>query len=621
MSLRSVLLPVLLATLGLAAGGRAQEAGAGAPAEEPQASPRATMFTFLGALHAVQAGELEQWTAATDCLDLSGVDPDEHGARGRAKALWQALNHLREVQPADLPDAAQIGGATSYLYFPRPFDAADDAIVAAIDYAGEQIALQLGDDGRWRFSAGTVRDVFALQQALGARERQVDVDVDALDAKPWLRRWMPSVLVGGELLQVEYWQWLGLLVLAFLGVLLDQMLRLLLAPIVRRGLLRWRAPAGEDAQRGILRPLGLLGAGLLWLLLVRALGFDGSALAVLLAAARTFTILAATWFAWTVTDLLGEIFTERAKATASTIDDVLVPLLRKALKVFIITFGLIYAAQSLNINIVPLITGLGIGGLAFAFAAKDTIENFFGSVAVILDRPFEVGDWVVIGDVEGTVEDLGFRSTRIRTFYNSQITMPNASLVRATVDNYGRRRYRRWSTTLGVQYDTRPDQILAFTEGIRELVRAHPFTRKDYYQVRCREFGASSLDILLYVFFEVPEWSTELRERERLLVDIVRLADRLGVQFAFPTQTLHLHQAQRPGEPAPPREPAYVPPREETDRRAGTDGIRAARELVAQQPWRREKPGPVVFATDSPPLDPADPTGTTEDTPSRKPHA
>ena len=159
---------------------------------------------------------------------------------------------------------------------------------------------------------------------------------------------------------------------------------------------------------------------------------------------------------------------------------------------------------------------------------------------MLVDRPFQIGDWVKIGNAEGTVEEIGFRSTRIRTFYNSRITVPNSNLVNASVDNLGARQYRRISCKIGVQYDTSPEKIDAFCEGIREIVRRHPYTRKDYYNVYFNEFADSSLNILLYVFHECPDWTTELRERHRLFVDIVRLAHRLGVEFAFPTQTLHV---------------------------------------------------------------------------------
>jgi len=114
----------------------------------------------------------------------------------------------------------------------------------------------------------------------------------------------------------------------------------------------------------------------------------------------------------------------------------------------------------------------------------------------------------------------------------------------------GQRRYRRIKETLGVQYDATPEQIDAFCEGIRELIRRHPYTRKDYYHVYLNSFGDSALNVLLYCFVECPDWAIELREKHRLFNDIVRLAQRLGVSFAFPTQTVHLYQGQPvPGEP------------------------------------------------------------------------
>jgi MscS family membrane protein len=303
-----------------------------------------------------------------------------------------------------------------------------------------------------------------------------------------------------------------------------------------------------------------------------------------------FAMLAVVWAAYRLTDLLGEFFASKAARTETKFDDLLIPLVRKTIKIFIAIFGLIYIADSLDISIVPLLTGLGIGGVGFAFAAKDTLEHFFGSVTVIADRPFQVGDWVVIGDVEGTVEEVGFRSTRVRTFYNSLVTIPNGNLVRAVVDNYGRRKYRRYSTHINITYNTPPEKIEAFCEGIRELVRLHPYTRKDYYQIWLHEFGAHSLDVLLYVFWQTPDWQTELRERHRLMLDIVRLADRMGVEFAFPTQTLHLYREEHDAEHVPADVPAKG-----AELAAERSGRAAARELTTSANWREKKPRPYRF--------------------------
>ena len=145
-----------------------------------------------------------------------------------------------------------------------------------------------------------------------------------------------------------------------------------------------------------------------------------------------------------------------------------------------------------------------------------------------------------------TVEDVGIRSTRIRTFYNSLISVPNSEIAGTSIDNMGKRRFRRVKTTLSIAYDTPPENIEAFCEGTRELIRRHPYTRKDYFHVYLNDFSASSLDIMLYCFVETPDWGTELREKHRLFADILRLAQRLGVEFAFPTQTLYMREDKGP---------------------------------------------------------------------------
>jgi MscS family membrane protein len=162
--------------------------------------------------------------------------------------------------------------------------------------------------------------------------------------------------------------------------------------------------------------------------------------------------------------------------------------------------------------------------------------------------------------------------------------------VRANVDNYGRRRFRRFKTHLGVAYDTNPDTIEAFCEGIRELVRLHPYTRKDYYQVWLHQFSPASLDILLYIFHDTPDWQTELRERHRLMLDILRLAHKLGVEIAFPTQTIHLRQDDAVTEPSS----EFVTPKN-AELKSMTEGRRAARDLTRDATWLESKPPPFDF--------------------------
>jgi len=279
----------------------------------------------------------------------------------------------------------------------------------------------------------------------------------------------------------------------------------------------------------------------------------------------------------------------RAELSEGKLDDALVPLIPKTLKIFITVAGFVFIANNLNMDVTGLLAGLGLGGLAFALAAKDMVQNLFGSVTVLMDRTFTVGDWVVVDDVEGSVERIGFRSTRIRTFYNSLVTVPNSRFITASVDNMGARRYRRLSCKLSLTYDTPPDRIEAFCEGVRELVRQHPYMRKDYYQVYLNELAASSLDVLLYVFWATPDWNTELRERHRLLLDILRLASRLGVEFAFPTQTIHMKS----------EETDALPEQEMPQERAFESGREAALGIIEETLGRGVRPPPVRF----PPVD------------------
>ena len=556
-------------------------------------SPRGTMFTFLDGVNAVQGGDEGALSSAIAALDLSalGVSAESDEARRLARQLWSSLNRIRLVEASELPAAGELRqGDTQFVYFPRPFNAVDEAIRNQVDVGDHVIAFVRQFDGRWLFSAQTMSGISELSSTLGALPARVDIDEQALEMQTWVMEKVPEALRIGGFFGLRYWQWIGLLTLIFLGVLADFITRAIVGPATGRVVHGFRVDVDETVRKEFVRAGGLLAAAIVWSLFFPLLAFVDSVYTVARSATGVFMVLAGALAAWKFTDMLSAVLVAKSQQTASKFDDIVVPLVRKTAKIFIVAVTIVYVAQNLNINIVPLLTGLGIGGLAFAFAAKDTIENLFGSVAVVLDRPFEVGDWIVIGDVEGTIEELGFRSTRIRTFYNSVVTVPNAALVRATVDNYGRRTYRRWKTNLGVQYDTSPEQLLAFTEGIRELVKRHPFTRKDYYQVWVNGFSDSSIDILLYVFHEVPDWSTELRERERLLIDIVRLADKLGVQFAFPTQTLHLfkevHEATHQ---------QYQIPRGPNDQQAARAGALAAKEIVKDQPWRKEQPQPVSY--------------------------
>ena len=380
---------------------------------------------------------------------------------------------------------------------------------------------------------------------------------------------MPEAL-RGEFLTLPNWKWLGLLVLCFCAVIADRLMRVLVVRVAARVGSFLRLKLDPEILGSFERPMGLLAGALSFQLLLPVLGLRDSVLDVVGLATSFLAAVAAAWAAYRLVDVFCDFLKNKASHTSNKFDDMLVPLARRTLKIFVVVFCLVFVASRLSEDLWSIMAGLGLGSLALGFAAKDSFENLLGTFTVLLDKPFQIGDWVVVRDVEGSVEQVGFRSTRIRTFYNSVITVPNREFVASSVDNMGERRYRRIKTQLSLTYDTPPEKIEAFCEGIREIIRSHPYMRKDYYHVYLNQFGASSLDVLLYCFVETPEWATELRERHRLFADILRLAEELKVSFAFPTQTIQMQQP----------EDLLHPDRPERDSQGASQGREAAHRVV-----------------------------------------
>lgn len=258
----------------------------------------------------------------------------------------------------------------------------------------------------------------------------------------WLRpRMPPNLREGGFLL--ENWQWLGVGAVLLATVIVSRLLRTL-AMIIGRPIFLRAVPGGDvRTVRRAAVPLGHLVGAAFARIGFLALDLPQPVLAPLLVATSFAAAAAGVLTACRLVDLFMARSEARAKLTASRYDDLLVPLVRKSLKIVVAAFGLVFVADNLGVNISSLLAGLGLGGLAVALAAQDTVKNVFGSLTVLVDKPFQVGDLVVIDDVEGTVEEVGFRSTRVRTATNSLVTVPNANLISSNVENLGVRAWRR----------------------------------------------------------------------------------------------------------------------------------------------------------------------------------
>ena len=212
----------------------------------------------------------------------------------------------------------------------------------------------------------------------------------------------------------------------------------------------------------------------------------------------------------------------------------------KLLKIFIISIGLIALLQDWGINVTGFLASLGLGGLAFALAAKDTAANIFGGIAILTDNIFKIGEWVKIGSVEGIVEDIGMRTTKIRAFDKRLIIVPNATIANSAVENYSRREKRRIMMRIGLVYDTPIETIRKITTEIKEMLLDHPDIAKDEtILINFDQFEDSSLSIFCYFFTNTAVWSEYLRIREDINLKIIEIVERNGSAFAFPSNSVY----------------------------------------------------------------------------------
>jgi MscS family membrane protein len=383
-------------------------------------------------------------------------------------------------------------------------------------------------NGKWLISKTTVAQINTLYH----------------EAYPFGSSWFLKLLprqMKTTFFGVHSWKWIGLLYLLVFSLVLFYFFRFIVAESVTK-IFDWLGK--EHFALRVLRPVSGPSSLLLVAAIIRmmfpllqfpvqvsfyAMVFFKIAIPVLLVVV-----------CYKLVDIISLYFERIADKTDSKMDDQLVPLVRKILKVLVVVLGILFVLQNLDFNITGVLAGLSIGGLALALAAQDTVKNFLGSLMIFIDKPFQIGDWVTGDGFDGNIEEVGFRATRIRTFRNSLMYVPNAKLADVISDNHGKRQFRRFNTKLSITYDTSPETIDAFLKGLRLIVENHPNTVNHNYHIYLNDFGASSLDIMFYVFFELPEWGDELKSRENLMFMVLQLAKELNVRFAFPTQTLHV---------------------------------------------------------------------------------
>lgn len=355
-----------------------------------------------------------------------------------------------------------------------------------------------------------------------------------------------NYLKNSEFMDNTIGQWLGLL-----GIILGMMIAgktitfILFHQAKRMDAIEDRFIITSMFAKSLARPLplALLGFGLLWggKLLTLAPEIRGFYEKV----ARTIISIGVIWFIFKIVDIIELLLKHLTEKTSTTLDDQLVPLVRKSLRVLIVVMGFLYIATNVyGKNMGTLVAGLGIGGLAFALAAKDMLANLFGSATIFADRPFAMGDRIIVKGHDGVVEEIGFRSTRLRLLNGHLTIIPNAIVANETIENISRRGFLKRTLEVTVTYDTAPEKIERGLAIIHEMLDARKanFHEEHPPRVFFTEFNADSLNIQVMYWFTPVVWLEYLAFNHDFNMELLRRFNEEGIEFAFPTRTLYLKQ-------------------------------------------------------------------------------
>ncbi len=251
-------------------------------------------------------------------------------------------------------------------------------------------------------------------------------------------------------------------------------------------------------------------------------------------------ILSITWFLYNFVDSFFDLYIiPHVEKTENTFDDHIVRPLRKLLKLLIILFGILASLNAAGYDITTILAGLGIGGLAVALAAQDTLKNFIAGIIILVDKPFKLNEWIKIGDIEGIIEDVGLRSTKIRTFWDSLVIMPNSNIVDSSIENFSKMNKRRVLMTIGLTYDTPVEKIRKAKEILNDIIINHRGTVQPI-RISFKEFGAYSLNIRVEYFIRNFGFDFYLDTIDEINLKIKEEFEKEGIEMAFPTQTIYV---------------------------------------------------------------------------------
>lgn len=375
----------------------------------------------------------------------------------------------------------------------------------------------------WLFSAETLAGVPAVAHNLEA---------------PWFDAYIPKVLLENQLLGIPVFRWIAVPLLTSIAFAFVWMLTWLFSLLIR-GIFRLAHMSPIVLRAGFLNPVRVLILGYLVYTvaplantLVDRQRWRHIATAVMIAGFA--------WFLTRTVDLAAEIAAARFRRKNSLHRIASLQLYRWIIKALVAVTSLAVILYAVGINPTTVVTGLGLGGIALAFAAQKTIENVFGTVMIVVDQPVRVGDFCKIGDSLGTIEDIGLRSTRVRTLDRTVLTVPNGQLAAMMLENYTPRERIWFHHVIGLRYETTADQIRYVLAEIRTLLQKHPKVDSNTARVRFIRFGGSSLDLEIFAYVMLTDFEAFLAVQEELLLRTMDIIAGSGTSIALPSQTTYL---------------------------------------------------------------------------------
>jgi small-conductance mechanosensitive channel len=475
-------------------------------------TPRDTMRAFLEGM--------ADWDGPGRALALSTLDLSEfpqllRKANGEVAAhfLRRVLDHIGLVGLQSIPN----DGATRdpYLHF--------------VHGAGRIVIAPAGaaPDAPWQFTAQTIADIREIYRATETLPPPLATPPGSIPESAFftlrdqVAKSAPFLL--GRVRDLEYWQVLVALIAVSAAVVLAR----IGASVICRGLRRLLG--ATDNPHWFFWSLVVLIALAVLSPMPGALGLAEGFREYSLPFWGVVASIAAGVVAWHLLRTFGRFIAALAKHTATPMDDILVTLVLAGAQLSIIVVSALGAAYFLSIPTTNLLAGLGIGGLALAFASRETLSNLFGAGILVTDRPFRRGDWIKTGDVEGSVELVGIRSTRVRTAQDSVVFVPNGKLVDSTINNLGTRRHRLVKLQLLVTAGGTPEKLDAFTAALRRRITDDPAFVANRTDVGVAGISQSGIAVELTTYLDIATDAAESAARHALLLDVVRLAERSGL--------------------------------------------------------------------------------------------